>query len=435
MSEQALDAPGASGRTTDDDVAVEAAAVGTPATASTERNAPRLTARGTGDGRRLRVVFCVDSFIIGGTELNAVRTAERLDQSRFDLRVACLSAEGPLRRRYEEAGIPVVDFPISSLYGRDMLRQGVRLARYLRAEGVDVVHNHDIYSNIFGTAWARVAGTPVILASRRWWHSLNQPAHRVGNRVAYRVAHYVLANSPAVAASLTDDDGVPASRIVTVPNFVDEAAFAPMAAGERAARRAAFGVPADATVVGVVARLSPVKDHASLLRAAAELRRRWPSMHILLVGDGETRPALEAQARELGITHVVHFAGTQSNHVNLHALFDVSALCSLSEGFPNSLVEAMAAGRPVVATAVGGNADAVEDGVTGVLVPPADPARLAAALEGLLADPARRAAMGEAARTRARERYHASSVVRQLEEGYVRMLERRAPRRALEVAR
>lgn len=414
--------------------------MGAPAAAAA---APRATpvatpvaTRGDGGGRRrVRVVFCVDNLRIGGTELNAVRTAERLDRSRFAVSVACLSGDGPLRRRYEDAGIPVVDFPISSLYGRDALRQGARLARYLRAERADVVHSHDVYTNIFGTAWARVAGTPVVVASRRWWHSLPGAAHRIGNRVAYRVADYVLANSPAVAASLVRDDGVAVARVVTVPNFVDDAAFAPLAAGERAARRAALGVPSDATVVGVVARLSPVKDHASLLRAAAELRPRWPALHFLLFGDGESRPALEELARGLGIADAVHFAGTQSNHLNLHALFDVSVLCSLSEGFPNSLVEAMAAGRPAVATAVGGNADAVEDGVTGLLVPPADPARLAAAIEALLGDPERRTAMGEAGRARARERYHAANVVRALEDGYLRMLERRAPSRAREVAR
>jgi L-malate glycosyltransferase len=225
-----------------------------------------------------------------------------------------------------------------------------------------------------------------------------------------------------VALSLQTEDGIRPERIAVVPNFVDDAAFAPLSAAERAARLRALHVPADALVVGLVANLSPVKDHGTFLRALALLAPRWPELHAVLVGDGECRPALESLTRTLGLEGRVQFAGRQPNEPNLHSLFDVSVLCSVSEGFPNSIVEAMAAARPVVATDVGGVRDAVHDGETGLLVPPSNPGRLAAAIEDLLLDTGRRCALGAAGRDRARARYHADTVVASLEAVYDNLL-------------
>jgi glycosyltransferase involved in cell wall biosynthesis len=380
-------------------------------------------ARRRGHGAdRIRLAYCIDNMGIGGTELNAVRTAERLDRSRFEVSVICLQESGPLMARYAAAGLRVVPFPIANLYGVGAVRQGVRLARLLAERRIQVVHSHDMYNNVFATVCARAARTPVIIASRRWWRSLPARRYRTANTLAFRFAHCVIANSPAVALSLQTEDGVRPERIAVVPNFVDEAAFAPLSAAERAARLRELRVPADALVVGVVANLSPVKDHGTLLRAVALLSPHWPELHVVLVGEGECRPALESLTRTLGLEGRAHFAGRQPNEPNLHHLFDISVLCSVSEGFPNSIVEAMAAARPIVATDVGGISDAVSDGETGLLVPPSSVGRLAAAIEELLLDPGRRRALGEAGRDHARARYHAATVVGSLEALYDRLL-------------
>jgi glycosyltransferase involved in cell wall biosynthesis len=185
---------------------------------------------------------------------------------------------------------------------------------------------------------------------------------------------------------------------------------------------AELGVPPESIVVGCVAGLRPVKDHESLIEAMAKLRPRWPSLRLVLVGDGETRPSLERLARQLGLGAVVHFAGMRANEPNLHHLFDISVLCSVSEAFPNSIVEAMAAAKPVVATRVGGIVDAVVDGDTGLLVPPRDPTALAAAIERLLIDPERRRELGRAAARRARAQFHVNHVLPALESLYDRLL-------------
>jgi glycosyltransferase involved in cell wall biosynthesis len=280
-----------------------------------------------------------------------------------------------------------------------------------------------MYNNVFATICARVARTPLIIASRRWWRSLPAPRYRIANRLAFRLAHCVVANSPAVALSVQTEDGVPPERVAVVPNFVDDAAFGPLSTEGRAAMLSALGVPEGVLVVGVVANLSPVKDQGTLLRALALLGPRWPQVHVVLVGDGECRATLESLTRMLGLEERVHFVGRQPNEPNPHHLFDISVLCSLSEGFPNSIIEAMAAAKPVVATDVGGVADAVTDGETGLLVPPSNPERLAAAIEELLLDPDRRHALGAAGRDRARAHYHAGVVVQSLEALYDRLLE------------
>jgi len=376
-------------------------------------------------GRRLRVVHCIDGFGIGGTELNAVRTLERLDRERFDVSLVSLSADGPLRERYERAGIPVRPAPLSNMYGPAALRTAAGLVRWLRRERVDVVHCHDLYTNIFAAGCARLAGVPFIIASRRWWQAIPGRLHAAGNRFSYRhLAHRVLANSAAVGRRVVEE-GVPAAKVVVVPNFLDDAAFDPMPEPARRAALAGFGVPPEALVVGAVAMLRPEKDLVSLVRAVALLAPTHPRLHLLLVGRGECEGELRAAARELGVADRVHLAGYQPGLPNPHQYLDVSVLCSLHEGFPNTIIEAMAAGRPVVATEVGGIPDAVTQEATGLLVTPRSPAALAAAIGRLADDAALRARFGAAGLVRARADYRADAVLATLSDLYLTATARR----------
>jgi len=373
--------------------------------------------------RRHRIIFSIDSMEPGGTELNALRTATRLDRDRFEVHVVCLKDGGPLRDDYAEAGIPVSVFGISNLYGPRAIATGLRLRRYLAELHADVVHCHDMYSNVFTLAWARMAGVGAVLASRRWWTSLPHRKYRLANRLAFRLADRVIVNSAAVAASVARDDGIRPSRIRTVPNFVDDDLFD--AALPEAMRRWLHdrGIPTTGPLIGIVARLSPVKDHHTLLQAVALLRHAHPDAQVVIAGEGPLRRALEEEAVALGVAKTVHFLGHVPGAGRLHAAFDVSVLCSTSEGSPNAVVEAMATGRPVVATAVGGTVDAVEEGRTGYLIPPGAPEALANALRKLLDDPEGRAAMGSAARAMAKERYRADRVVAGLEQVYHEVLQ------------
>jgi Glycosyltransferase len=391
---------------------------------STEAHPSTPSRSRTAQPRRVRVAFVIDNMGLGGTELNAVRTAALLDRSRFDLQVVCLGADGPLSDRYRAMNVPVIRLSLRNLYGPTMLSAGLRFVRFLRAEGIQIVHAHDMYSNVFATLWGRVAGTPVIIASRRWWHSLPNWKLRLGNAAAFRMAGAVMANSPQVARSVQESVRLPEGRVWTVTNFADDDAFAPLESDVRARQRRSWGVPEGAVVVGCVARLVPVKNHAMLVDAFAAVHAQRPDAHLVLIGDGSCRPGLEAQVDRLGLTSAVTFTGELRGGTNHHRAFDISVLNSLSEGFPNSLVEAMAAGVPVVATAVGGNMDAVADGTTGFLVPSGRPDALAKALLRLVESAPLRRAFGDAGRERASATYRAAPTLQALQGMYDTLLDR-----------
>jgi glycosyltransferase involved in cell wall biosynthesis len=373
---------------------------------------------------RIRVAFCLDSFAIGGTELNAVRTAEAFDPQRIELCIFYLQARGPLRARYERLGVRMTHLPIPNLYSARTAVQAIRLARRLRRESVDVVHSHDIYCNIFAVPWARLLGGCSVIASRRWGLQPSRPDLAAVNRWSCRFAHRVVANSRGVADLLENQEGVARDKVVEIPNFLSEDAFELAPESARAAQRRAWGVPDTAFTIGIVARLSPVKNHVLLLEAMARLDARF---HLVCIGEGPLRAELEALARQRGIEPRVHFVGEVIAAGNLHQCFDVSVLCSVSEGFPNSLIEAMAAARPVVATPVGGVIDAVTDGVTGLLVPPGNPAALAEALRRLEAEPMSRTRLGEAGREAVRAKYHQGPVLEKLTALYETLARHRPP--------
>lgn len=360
----------------------------------------------------------LDNLNTGGTELNAVRTAERLDRARFDVQFLCLQAHGPLRARLDAAGIPVREIPVRGLLSASALRRGLEIRTLVRQSRIDVVHAHDPYANVLAAPWVRLAGRGAVIASQRWWRNVHAPRVRAANRIAYRFAHRVLANSPAVGELVVREEGVPRKRLVVIPNFVDEGAFEPLQDERRAWLRRRLGLADDDLAIGIVANLYPVKNQAMLLRAFARIAPAWPAARLVLVGEGRERGALESQAASLGLVGRVLLPGTVPHEPGMASAFEVAVLSSHEEGFPNWVVEAMAAARPVVATAVGGVPDAVVEGETGYLVAPDDDAAMAGAIEGLLADPGRRSRLGAAGTERARRLYHVDAVMGSLESLY-----------------
>jgi L-malate glycosyltransferase len=377
--------------------------------------------------RAVRVGYCIDSFDIGGTELNAVRTLEALDRQRFSVTVFHFHATGPLRARYQALGVRLVHLPIGPLYSPRTAVQGVRFVRLLNREGIEIVHTHDLYTNIFAAPLARLAGCRV-MASRRWLDATPRSGLLPLNRWSYRFAHRVIANSALAARLLVSEERVPATRVIELPNFLEERAFRRVTPEVRSAHRRSWEVPEDAFVVGTVARLVPVKNQAMLLRALAHLAE---DVHLVLIGGGASRPGLEELARALQVAERVHFTGELVETTNLHQFFDVSVLCSRSEGFPNAIIEALAAGCPVVATPVGGIPEVIEDRRTGLLVPLNEPETLAARVAELREDATLRTRLSEAGVATARSKYHQSVVITQLEALYRELAREAGDRGAL----
>jgi glycosyltransferase involved in cell wall biosynthesis len=367
---------------------------------------------------RLRIVHVLDNLNTGGTELNAVRTAERLDRDRFDVRFLCLQPDGPLRARLDAAGIPVQGIPVTSLLSASAVRRVREIGALVRQERIDVVHAHDPYANALAAPAVRLAGRGAVIASHRWWRNVHRARVRFANRVAYRFAHRILANSPAVGELVVREEGVDRRRLVVIPNFVDEQAFTPLQPERRRALRRQVGLSENDVAIGVVANLYPVKDHATLIRAAARIASRWPAVRFVLVGEGRERESLTRLASDLGVADNVLMPGRIAPEPGMGGIFDIATLTSREEGFPNWVVEAMAAGRAVVATNVGGVPDAIVHDETGILVEAGDDERLADAFDRLLRDVPGRDRMGSEGTLRARRLYHVSSVMKSLESLY-----------------
>lgn len=370
-------------------------------------------------GRRVRLLYVAGNFVTGGAERHLLEMWRRLDRSRFDVRIAVLKREGAFTPLVEATGLPIHDLAVGRrLYDATGLRGLLRLVSLVREFRPDVVHGYLFGPNLFAAVAGRLCGVPVTCVAKRNVDAFETPRQIAVQRLAHRLATHVTAVSREVASSSVAL-GVPAERVTVIENGVDVGRF------DGATRRDGVpgleGVPADAALVGSVGCLAPRKDYGTLLAALALLGRdrRW---RCALAGDGPDRAALEARAAELGVADRVLFLGERSDVDRLLPAFDVFVLSSREEGIPNALLEAMAAARPCVATRVGGNAEVLEDGRTGWLVPAQDPAALAGALGSALADPAEAARRGAAARAATIAERSIEAMVRRHEAFYLRAL-------------
>jgi glycosyltransferase involved in cell wall biosynthesis len=366
---------------------------------------------------QIPVAIFLTSFDAGGTERQMTELIRRLDDRRFVVHAVCLRREGAWLPRVTERAASVVEFGIEGFARPNTFRQLLRFASWCSQERIAVVQTCDFYSNVFGLPGAFLGGVPVRLGSRRELNPDKSAARIRLQRLAYAFAMRVVANSSA-SAGFVVNEGIARSKVAIIPNGLEAKAFRPSAPRGRVTR------------VVTVANLRPEKGHETLIAAAALLARSCPDLRYLIVGDGARRHELEALARVKGVDRIIEFAGHREDVPELLAASDVFVLPSMSEAFPNSVIEAMAAGLPVIASSVGGLLDLIEPTRTGLLVPPGNAGKLAAALKRLHDDPQRAAAMGAEARRDVLSRYSFDRMVLAFEELYETSLNRREPVRA-----
>ncbi len=359
------------------------------------------------------------AFEPGGTERQMSELIRRLDAQRYRVHVACFHKRGAWLPRILERAASVVEFPIQGFARAATAAQVLSFARWCRRERIAVVQTCDMYSNIFGLPGAALARVPVRIGSRRELNPDKSPGQIRLQRLAYRAATKVVANSPA-ARQMLEAEGLATGSIAVIPNGVDPIFFA---SPERTG---------PLRTIITVANLRPEKSHETLLAAAVGLIESHPSLRFQIVGDGPRRHELERIATTLGLGAHVEFLGHREDVPALLAAADAFVLPSRTEAFPNSVIEAMAAGIPVVACAVGGLLDLVQDGRTGLLVPPDDSAALAAALRALADDPRRARAMGKAGRRLVQQRYSFDRMVGSFDDLYCSGLHGSLPARTHE---
>lgn len=367
---------------------------------------------------RPRVLHLITSFEIGGTERQAVELLKRLNRERYDVRLAVLRNEGPFYSEIQAQFPDVPEFPLTSFYNANALKQLARLRRLLLGEKTDILHAHDFYSSFLGAAAARLCGVRVIACQRHLKLS-DRRAHRAGTRLIHRLAHRILVNSEAIRDHIIGRDGASPDKIVVIKNGVVASQSRANSHDELCGE---IGINSSSTLVGIVARLQEVKGHHYFIEAAANALRTRTDAHFVLVGDGPLRGEIERQAVELGIADRVHLMGDRGDVSQLVGAFDLLVLSSLHEGLPNAVMEAMSAGVPVVATSVGGTKELITDGETGYLAPPENSPALADRIVFALGDEAHRDDIVSAARRRVTTRFGIERMVESVEALYDEMM-------------
>ncbi|HKB09015.1 MAG TPA: glycosyltransferase [Vicinamibacterales bacterium] len=359
---------------------------------------------------RLPIGIIFRSFQPGGTERQMIELVGRLDRARWDVHVGCFHARGPWLDRVRDAA-PVTEFQVDSLRGTAVLQQARAFARWCSERNLAVVHTTDMATNLFALPAAAYARVPVRIANRRDVNPGRAAHELIAQRIAYTFAHRIVANCDAAAERLRRER-IPSKKIAVIPNGVDfdgGSARGPIGSVRR---------------VVTVANLRREKGHDVLIDAAALVVRRFADARFDLIGGGSELASLQERVARLGISHAVSFLGHCEDIPSRLTESDLFVLPSRSEAFPNAVLEAMAAGLPIVASRIGGLVELIDDGRTGVLVPPGDAAALANAIGALMADAARAAELAAAGREAAR-RYSFARMVAAFDALYLREWTRR----------
>ena len=391
------------------------------------RGPARLAPRGAPGGgsscpvnpRPIRVCQLTPCLWSGGTEERIARVMSGMDRREFSL---SWMGFGPVREALvERAGPDVEVFPIErNVAGGVEPSLIARLARTLRRIRPDIMHVHNWSTSLYGIAAARVAGIPTVLYGLGGQDSTEAPSARRQAMMRALTPHVDRFTSVCgyLEDQLADYWAAPRERISVLKTGIDLAAVDE--APSQAEVRARLGLPADAAVVGAISVFRPVKRIPDLIDAVGAIGARHPNVHLLLVGNplGVSPEELRSRADSVGLEGRFHLLGRVEKPVRTLPAFDVFVNCSAFEGTSNAILEAMASRIPIVATAVGGTPELVEDGVHGLLVPPAEVPDLAAALDRMLSDPGLREACGARGRAKVEAEHTYETMMRAYQDLY-----------------
>ena len=371
------------------------------------------------NGQRQRVLQITQSLGLGGLERVVQTLCMSLDQERFDPRVLCLRKEGPIADELRAAGIPVTCLPYDA--NRVDRFAFMRVAEMMRRENINVVHTHNTDALLTGALAARMAGVRTVVHTDHARAFPDRLRYMVAEHLASHAVYRVVGVSEHTTRNLANYIRIPRRKLVTIPNGVDGSAYRALPDGADA--RASLGLGMHQRVIGTGARLTPQKALHVLIEAVARVSEHVPDVVLIIAGEGPEEAALREAADRHGIGGSVRFVGYWRDVPRLLAALDVYALSSVWEGLPMAVLEALAAGCPVVSTDVGGVSTALQHEKTGLLVPVGDVTALEAALERALTDQVLRNTIVSAGKRAFEEHFSA----RAMTERYEALYERRRP--------
>jgi glycosyltransferase involved in cell wall biosynthesis len=370
------------------------------------------------------VLYFTNSSGRGGAEEHILTLLRHLDRTRFRPVLACSHGLAAAVAPDVPRDVPVERLELS----RPLHIAGaLRLLHALRARRIDILHSHQFTSSLFATPAGWVGRVPLVVETphlRERWRKGPIKGSFLVDRLVGRFVDYYIAVSEANGRYLMEEKGLPRRKVRVILNGSDLERFRPGHPVPDGLRERLGLAPEDPVLV-VLARLEPQKGHATLLQAIPAVRSSFPRVRVICAGEGSLRRDLEAQASAMGLAGVVRFVGYQARSEDFLALADVVVLPSLFEGLPLVAVEALAAQRPLLATAVDGTPEVVVDGVTGLTVPPGNAGALAAALCRLLGDPALRDRLAREGRRWVAQRFDEKRQVRATQDLYVEGLRHR----------
>lgn len=379
---------------------------------------------GAPDARPIRIAHVVDVLALAGMEYGVIKLVNRLDPERFQPVIFCLRHRNEEVKELLASRIPVLEFRKPP--GRNWRLIG-RLASAFRSERIDIVHSHNWSTFLYAVAAARLARVPAVVHGEHGKDgTVRNPSRVLASRILARAVDRVCAVSRDLAEEVVRDWRVPPDRVVLIQNGVDLDAFT-LKDSNSDLKRSLDLLPEHRVVMNT-GGFRTVKDHPTLIRAFALLYKQDPLARLVLVGtgpEGDPRAGLDRLAADLGVADALRFPGVRSDVPRLLEICDVYVNSSRFEGMSNTILEAMAAGRPVVATDVGGNPELVTEGVTGFLVPAGEAEPMAARIGALLADAPLRRLMGAAGRSRIEAAHSMAGMVRAYSELYETLRPRR----------
>src|ERR1043165_122200 len=378
------------------------------------------------NARKPNVLVMVDSFDMGGAESQTVLLARLLlSDGRYGVHVACLRREGALLPEVESLGLgEIPEFRLTSFYDLNMLKQLRAFRSFLRKNRIDVVHPQSFYTNVFAITGAFLARVPVRIAFRGETEGWRTKAQDLIERWSYKLSSAIHANSKAVKTFLVQR-GVPERKIMTVYNGLDMSRVTPAASLTREQALSIFGLPDHRPLITIVANMRhEVKNHHMFIRMAQRVHEAFPEAAFVLAGEGELTGEIKEIAASAGLAEDTFFIGRCDNIAELLFVSDICVLTSRAEGFSNSILEYMAAARPVVATDVGGAREAIAHGESGYVVESDEDEGMAQQVLSLLRDPERARQMGNRGREIVREQFSDQAQLKNTTAMYERLLSR-----------
>jgi glycosyltransferase involved in cell wall biosynthesis len=338
---------------------------------------------------------------IGGTEQVIKNLVEATDKSRFNIFILCIESPiGPIGEMLSEKGYKID--ALSRKAGFDV-KLVLEIREYVKQHQINVLHCHQYTPWVYGALASVLTGAKVIFTEHgRFYPDRSSWKRKYINPLLVKLTDHITSISKATKQALVDYEYIPASRIDVIYNGIAELEGN---IEEAQQLRKKLSIPKDTLILGTISRLDPIKNHRLLISSFAKVQKENPKLRLLIVGDGELRPNLEQQVKELEISDKVVFAGFQTNPVDYLRLMDVFLLPSFSEGTSMTLLEAMSMAKPCIVTDVGGNPEIIEDQISGLVTPSNDENRLVAACSLLIKDSNLRKKLGDAGKAQFEERF------------------------------